>query len=66
VSLNGAVAARCQYYVASVTDELLSMENWWNDSEGKTKPKYRWSPVSADSVIRGLPQPEKKFGKLKN
>jgi len=46
VSLNAAVAARCQYYVASVTDELMSKENCWNDSEGKTKPKYRWTSIS--------------------
>jgi len=27
--------------------------------------KYRQTPVSTVSVIHGLPQPEKKFGKLK-
>jgi hypothetical protein len=33
-------AVNCQDYIASVIDERMNVEHWWNNAD-KVKPKYR-------------------------
>lgn len=54
VSLNGVVAVKCCYYLASVTDQWMSMENWWNNTEWKTKPNS-WENQSEFNCVHHKP-----------